>query len=117
QQTDQLDRHMRVGAFERNLVDRRARERRERLLVLAPLAAERLFPIDVRLDAVAVADVHGGRAAQTLRGTLERGDAPVAHLVEVDVEGRLIELNDVDARALDRARFVVQYLGECKREL
>ena len=69
---DQLDRHVRVRAFERHLVDRRAREQRKRLLVLPPLAAERLLPVDVGLDAVAVADVDGGRAA---RGPARRARA------------------------------------------
>ena len=55
--------------------------------------AQRLLPVDVGLDAVAVADVDGGRAGQALRGALERRHAPVAHLVEVDVERGLVELD------------------------
>ena len=70
EEADELDRHVRVRAFERHLVDRRLREQRKRVLVLPPFAAERLLPVVVRLDAVAVADVDGGRAA--------RGPAPRA---------------------------------------
>ena len=39
-------------------------ERRKDLLVLPPLAAERVLPVDIGLDAVAVADVHGGGAGE-----------------------------------------------------
>ena len=63
---DQVGRHVRVEALERHLVDRALRERRKDLLVLAPLVAERLLPVDVRLDAVAVADVHRRLAGQAL---------------------------------------------------
>ena len=76
EQPDQLDRHVRVGAFQRHLVDARAGEQRKRLLVLPPLAAQRLLPIDVRLDAVAVADVNRGLATQPLRSALERRARP-----------------------------------------
>ena len=73
------------------------------LLVLAPFAAERLLPVDVGLDAVAVADVHRGLAREALGRALERGDAPLGRVVHVDVEGGLVELDDVDAVGL-RAR-------------
>ena len=39
-------------------------DRREDLLILPPFGAERLLPFEVGLDAVAVADVDGGRAFQ-----------------------------------------------------
>ena len=81
---------------------------REGPLVLAPLAAEGRLPVDVGLDAVAVADVHGGRAGQALVGPLERRDAPRRHVVQVDVEGGLVELDDVDAGGLQLARLLVQ---------
>ena len=51
------------------------------------------------------------------RGALERGNAPVAHLVEVDVERRLVELDHVDACGLDLARLGVEDLGEGACEL
>ena len=44
-------------------------------------------------------------------------DSPVADLVEIDVERGLVELDDVDAGGLDRARLVVQDFGERPREL
>ena len=44
-------------------------------------------------------------------------DPPVADLVEIDVERGLVELDDVDAGGLDRARLVVQDFGERPREL
>src|SRR5438477_424386 len=53
---------MRVGAFERDLVDPTRRQGREDMLVLPPLVAERRLPFDIGRDAVAVADVYGGLA-------------------------------------------------------
>ena len=67
EQADQLDRHVRIAAFERDLVDPARRERGEGLLVLAPMLAERRLPVVVGLDAVAVADMDGGRASKPLR--------------------------------------------------
>ena len=64
-------------AFERHLLDAALGERREDLLVLAPLAAQRRLPVDVGLDAVAVADVHGGGAGEPVDRALQRLDAPV----------------------------------------
>ena len=92
-------------------------ERREHLLVLAPFLAQRLLPVDVGLDAVAVADVDGGRAGQALRRALQRLHAPVGGVLHVDVEGRLVELDDVDAVGLQRQRLLVQQLGEGHRHL
>src|SRR5689334_25419949 len=43
-------------------------------ILLPPLRAERRLPVDVRLDAVAVADVHRRLAFDAFRGALERGD-------------------------------------------
>ena len=79
--------------------------------------AERRLPVDVGLDAVAVADVHRGLARQPLGGALERGHAPLGGLGHVDVERRLVELDDVDAVGLERARFLVEQLGEGERHL
>jgi len=44
--------------------------------------------------------MHGGGAGQAFGGALERLDAPVRHLVHVDVEGGLVELDHVDAVGL-----------------
>ena len=116
-QADQRDRHARVGAFERNLLDRRSVDRREDLLVLPPFGAERLLPLQVGLDAVAVADVDGGRAFQAARGALQRGDAPLLHVVHEDVEGRLVELDHVDAGGFEFQRLLVEDLGEGHRHV
>ena len=117
EERDEIDRHARVGALERHLVDRGLGEQREDLLVLAPLVAEGLLPDDVRLDAVAVTDVHRGLRGHAFARALERGHAPLAHLVEVDVERGLVELDHVDADRGELARFLVQDLGEGEREL
>ena len=47
---------------------------------------------------------------------LERGDAPLGRVVHVDVERRLVELDDVDAVGGERARFLVEQLGERERQ-
>ena len=88
------------------------RERGKGLLILAPMLAERRLPVGVGLDAVAVADVDGGPASKTLRGALERGDAPVLDVAHVDVEGGLVELHHVDAERFELARLLVQRRGE-----
>src|SRR5207302_5908198 len=97
EQREQRHRHPGACALERDLVDAAAREVREGELVLAPLVAEAALPGDVRLDPVAVADVHRGGAGDAVDGAVQRLDAPVADLVDVDVEGGLVELDDVDA--------------------
>src|SRR5437773_12576339 len=102
---------MRVRAFERNLIDRRPGELRESLLVVPPFAAQRLLPLDVGFDSVAVADMDGSGAAKPLGCALEGGDTPIPNLVKVDIECGLVELNDVDARRLDRPCLVVQNFG------
>src|SRR6185295_3915162 len=67
-------------------------------------AAARLLPVVVGLDAVAVADVDGGAAAETFHRRVQRGQPPVAHLVHVDVEGGLVELDHVHAQRLQLPR-------------
>ena len=62
-----------------------------------------LLPVEVGLDAVAVADVHAGRALQAGDRALQRVDAPALDVVHVDVERRLVELDHVDAVLLQRA--------------
>ena len=79
--------------------------------------AERLLPVEVGLDAVAVADVHAVVHFRPCDGALERVDAPALHVVHVDVERRLVELDHVDAVLLQRARFLVEQLGEGHRQL
>ena len=73
EQAEQFQRHPRVAAFDRDLLDRAFGDRRKDILILPPLAAERLLPVGIGLDAVAVADVHGGGAGQALR---RRAPAP-----------------------------------------
>jgi hypothetical protein len=61
--------------------------------------------------------VHGGRAAQPLRGALERAHTPAGHFVHVHVECGFVELDDVDAIRLQRQRLLIQQFGEREREL
>ena len=103
---------MRVDAFERNLVDAAFGQRREEFLVLPPFAAERRLPFDVGGNAVAVADVHGARCGDAVDGAVQRLDAPAGGVVHVDVEGRLVELDDVDAVGREPARFLVEQRRE-----
>jgi hypothetical protein len=94
------------------------RQRREDLLVLRHSLAQRLLPVEVGLDAVAVADVHDLlHALQSLDADVQRLDAPLLDVVHVDVEGRLVELDHVHAVLLERARLLVQQLRERQREL
>src|SRR6202521_3060453 len=112
-----LERDSRVGAFERNLTDRRLRQQREGLLVLPPLRAEGGFPVDIGFDAVAVTDMDRGTAFEPLGGTLEGGDAPGPHFVEIDVERRLIELDHVDPSGLDGTRLFIEDFRKSPGEL
>ena len=48
---------------------------------------------------------------------VQRVDAPALDVVHVDVEGRLVELDHVDAVLLQRARLLVEELGERHRQL
>src|SRR4051794_17788541 len=76
EQADQFERHFRVMALEGHLIDRRAREQRKGAFILAPLGPERFLPVDIRLDAVAVTDVNGRLAFQTIRCALQGVDSP-----------------------------------------
>src|SRR5947208_6821460 len=87
---------MRVGAFERDLVDTARRQGREDPLILPPFGAEARLPIDIRLDAVAVADVDRGLAGEALGGAVQRVDAPGDDVVQIDVEGWFVELDYID---------------------
>ncbi len=117
EEAQELHRHLGVDAFERDLVDAACRERGEDLLVLAPLAAQALLPVDVRLDAVAVADVHRGLGADAVDRAVQRLDAPVLHVLHVDVEGGLVELDHVDAECGKLARLGVEAVREGKGHL
>ncbi len=107
-----MRRHVRVVALEADLLDAAFGQRRENHLVLAPFLAQRFLPVVVGLDAVAVADVHGGRAGQAPYRNLKRLHAPVGRFTHIDIEGRLVELDDVDAVGLQRKRFLVQQFGK-----
>ena len=52
-----------------------------------------------------------------MRRALERLDAPVADFVEIDVECRFVELDDIRAGCFDPARFFVEDFGKRPREL
>jgi hypothetical protein len=117
EQRHQLRRHVRVDALQAHLVDAARGQRGKHLLVLAPLLAQRLLPLDVGRDAVAVADVHRRLAAEAFGRALQRLHAPIGRLVEVDVERRLVELHDVHAVSLQRPRFLVQQLRESEGQL
>ncbi len=93
------------------------RQRRENFLVLPPFRAQRVLPVDVGLDAVPVADVHRSAAFQPLDGAVQRVDAPALHVVHVDVEGRLVELDHVHALGFEGPRLLVEQLGEGHRQL
>ena len=86
------------------------REQRERPLVLAPLAAEAGLPVDIGLDPVAIADVHGRIAPEALDRPLERRDPPRLDVREVgiDVERGLVELDRVHPERRQLARLGVE---------
>src|SRR3954464_5122157 len=107
---------MRVGAFERDLVDMAPPQGREDPLILPPFGAEARLPIDIRLDAVAVADVDGSLAGEALGGAMQRVDAPGDDLVQIDVEGWLVELDYIDPDRCHLAGLLVQQLGKSQRQ-
>ncbi len=53
---------------------------------------------------------------QSLGRAFQRTNAPGGDLVHVDVEGRLIELDDIDAVGLQRARLLVEQFREGHRQ-
>ena len=96
-------------------------QRRKHLLILTPLLPQRLLPVGVGLDAVAVTDMdrrlacanaRGSRARQSLRGAFERANAPIGGVPHVDIERGLVELDDVNAVLAQRQRLLVQQFGE-----
>jgi hypothetical protein len=62
---------MRVVALERDQVDLGLLQLGEVFLILTPLRPERLFPVGVGLDAVAVADVNRRFAFEPFDRTLQ----------------------------------------------
>jgi hypothetical protein len=52
--------------------------------------------------------VDGGLGALSPGRALQRRDAPVLDVVHEHVEGRLVELDDVDAERLELARLLVE---------
>ena len=69
-----------------------------------------------RRDAISVADVDRGFGTHTLCSTLQRADTPLLNLIEVDVEARFVELNDVAAIVRQLAGFLVEQPREIHRE-
>ena len=106
-----------MDAFQADLLDGAGGQRREHLLVLPPLRAQRLLPVDIGGDAVAVADVNGRRAAETLGRAFQRRHAPGGGVFHIDIEGRLVELNHIHAIGLQRQRLLVQQPGKGHRQL
>ena len=114
---DEVHRDMGVLAFQRDDVDGGPLQKRERLLVLPPFRPEGRLPVGVRLDPVAVADVHGCLRTQPFCRPLQRRHSPVLHLIEEDVECGLVELDDVDPRRLEFFRFLVEDRRELPSQL
>ena len=48
---------------------------------------------------------------------MQRLDAPGRGGIHIDIEGRLVELDDVDAVGGEPARFLVEQIGKSHREL
>ena len=61
--------------------------------------------------------MNGRGAGEPLDRAVERVDAPFFDLAQIDVERRLVELNDVDPVRLQRARLGVEQIGESHRHL
>ena len=56
-------------------------------------------------------------ASEAGGGTMQRRDSPFRDLAHVNVEGRLVELDDVDAVGFERPGFLVECVRECERHL
>src|SRR5688572_16524923 len=102
-------------AFDRHLVDAASREQRQRHAVVAPVGILR-FPGNHERGAVAVTDVHRLDRLDAVHALLQRLDAPLLNLVEVNVEARLVELDHVRAGVGQLARFGVEDPGEAHRQ-
>ena len=68
-QLQQIHRHARVVALERDNIKGRFLQLRESLFILSPLGAQRLFPVGIGLDAIAVADMHRCLTLQPFGGS------------------------------------------------
>ena len=106
---------MRVHAFQTDLVNAALGQGREYFFVLTPFLAQGVFPIDIGLDAIAIANVHGSGAGQPLRCALQGFHAPVRGFFHVDIESGFVKLNDVDTVSLQSQGFLVQQLCKCHR--
>ena len=58
-----------------------------------------------------------GFAFQPFNGALQRGDTPVIHLVEKDVKGRFVELNNVHASRFQLAGLLIENFSELPGQL
>ena len=85
--------------------------------VLPPFLPQSFLPVGVGFDAVSVTNMHRRCARQALRCTLQGFNAPICGVLHVDVEGRLIKLNDVNTVCLQGQRFLVEKFGKRKRHL
>src|SRR5437763_6139224 len=110
-----MQRHAGITALDGNLIYPAPRQCRKNLFVLAPLIPQRCLPIEIGLDAITVADVHCGGAAEPGGGAVQSLDAPLADLAHVDVEGWLVELNDLDGICLEGARFCIEQVRKSHR--
>ncbi len=70
--------------------------------------AEGPLPVDVGLDPVPVADVNGRSAGESGGRPVQGLETPGGHVVHVHVEGRLVELDDVDSGRHQIARLLVE---------
>ena len=61
--------------------------------------------------------MHCGLGPQTFRGSFERGDSPVLHLLEEDIECGLVELDDVHPRRLQILCLLIEDRGEFPGQL
>jgi hypothetical protein len=74
---------------------------------LAPFSSQGSLPVDIWLDAVAIADVDCCFAVKTLGRPMQCRDPPFCHFFHIDVEGGLVELDHVDADPSQLAGLVV----------
>src|SRR5262249_26112807 len=105
------------AAFERNLLEFALGQHGKNLFVLAPCGTKRCLPFDIRRNAIAVANMDRSSASQAGGGAMQRRDTPLYHLIHIDIEGRLVELDNVDAVGCERPGFLVEQVRECERHL
>ena len=106
EQFHQIRRNMRVVALQADLLDASWRPAPGTLCSYwRHSLAEFVLPVVVGLNAVAVADVDSRGTGQPLRRALQRLDTPVGRVFHIDVESRLVKLDDVHAIGLQSERF------------